>query len=257
VTARLVGVVGRGRAGGSFAQALSTPTSSSEEIVPDVPANSRRERVEWTVESVAGRGSHLAGLASRVDLVLLCVPDGAVADVARAMAPGDAVIAHVAGSLGLDVLAPHERRGSIHPLASLPNAELGAERLRGATFAVAGDPMSQDIVDTLGGTAITVDDADRAAYHAAACIASNHLVALMAQVERVSAGTGVALDAYLGLVRQSVENVAAVGPAAALTGPAARGDDATLDRHRAALDPSELPAYNAMVELCRRLAGAP
>jgi predicted short-subunit dehydrogenase-like oxidoreductase (DUF2520 family) len=207
------------------------------------------------VVSVAGRGDHLAGLASGVDLVLLCVPDAAVAEVAQAVGPGDAVMAHVAGSLGLDVLAPHARLASLHPLATLPNAELGAERLRGATFAVAGDPIVTQVATTLGGTAFTIDDRDRAAYHAAACIASNHLVALLGQVERVSAGTGVPLDAYLDLVRQSVENVATLGPAAALTGPAARGDRATLDRHRTVLDPSEVAAYDAMVELCRRLAG--
>ncbi len=206
------------------------------------------------VELVAGHGAHLAWLAAGSDLVLLCVPDGAIAEVATAIEPGDAVVAHVAGSLGLDVLAPHVKRASIHPLATLPDPALGAQRLRGATFAVAGDPVVVELVAALGGSAIRVDDEHRAAYHAAACIASNHLVALMGQVERVAATTGVPLDAYLDLVRQSVDSVDALGPAAALTGPAARGDDATIERHRAALDPSELPAYDAMVEQCRRLA---
>jgi len=250
-------VVGRGRAGGSFAQALAAPPPILvATITPPAVKNATSSGVTgWEIEQVGGRGDHLAQLSSQADVVLLCVPDGAVADVAHAIEPGTAVVAHVAGLLGLDVLAPHSRRAALHPLASLPTAELGAQRLRGATFAVAGDPIALAIVDALGGTAIRVDDAHRAAYHAAACIASNHLVALLGQVERVAAGTGAPLEAYLGLVRQSVENVAALGPAAALTGPAARGDEATLDRHRAALDPAELPAYEAMVELCRRLAG--
>jgi predicted short-subunit dehydrogenase-like oxidoreductase (DUF2520 family) len=136
---------------------------------------------------------------------------------------------------------------------ALPDPELGAERLRGATFAIAGHEMAQRVVDALGGRAVTVDDDHRAAYHAAACIASNHLVALLGQAERVAATAGVPLDAYLDLVRATVENVAALGPRRALTGPAARGDLATLDRHRAVLDPSELPAYDAMVELAVRL----
>jgi len=109
------------------------------------------------------------------------------------------------------------------------------------------------VVDALGGQWFTVADDDRAAYHAAACIASNHLVALLGQAERVGAAAGVPREAFLGLVRATVDNVAALGPDRALTGPAARGDIETLDRHRAALDPSELPAYDAMVDLARRL----
>jgi predicted short-subunit dehydrogenase-like oxidoreductase (DUF2520 family) len=98
-----------------------------------------------------------------------------------------------------------------------------------------------------------VADEDRAAYHAAAAIASNHLVALLGQAERVAASAGVPFEAYLDLVQATVDNVRALGPAAALTGPAARGDRATLDRHRAALAPDERAAYDTMVELARRL----
>ena len=158
------------------------------------------------------------------------------------MAPVEGtVVAHLAGSLGLDVLAPHPRRAALHPLVSLPDAEVGARRLRaGAWFAVAGDPpgslaLMEALVADLGGRSFTVADADRAAYHAAAAIASNHLVALLGQVERVAAGAGVPLEAYLDLVRATLDNVAEMGPAAALTGPVARGDWATVERHRAAL----------------------
>jgi predicted short-subunit dehydrogenase-like oxidoreductase (DUF2520 family) len=98
-----------------------------------------------------------------------------------------------------------------------------------------------------------VADADRAAYHAAAAIASNHLVALLGQVERVAARAGVPLEAYLDLVRVTLDNVAEMGPAAALTGPVARGDWATVERHRAALPADELVAYDAMVAAARRL----
>lgn len=242
---RSVRVVGRGRAGGSLAGALT--------------------EVGWDVEVVAGRSATTATAAEGVDLVVLAVPDGAIAEVAAAVAPGPAVIAHLAGSLGLDVLAPHERRAAIHPLVALPTPEVGAERLRdGAWFAVAGEPIATEVVAALGGRAVEVDDEQRAAYHAAACIASNHLVALLGQVERVAAPVGVPLEAYLDLARATLDNVAALGPAAALTGPAARGDTATLDRHRAALDaldagaglgPEEREAYDALVVLAERLAG--
>lgn len=228
-----VRIVGRGRAGGALAGALAA--------------------VGWDVEVVPGRA---ATTAHGVDLVVLAVPDDVVADVAATVAPGSAVVAHLSGSRGLDVLGPHARSASIHPLVALPTAALGAERLRaGAWFAVAGDEIARRVVRALGGRAVEVPDEHRAAYHAAACIASNHLVALLGQVERVASPIGVPLEAYLDLARATVENVAALGPAGALTGPAARGDTATLDRHRAALDPSERPAYESLVHEARRLAG--
>ena len=104
---------------------------------------------------------------------------------------------------------------------------------------------------------MVVDDEHRAAYHAAACIASNHLVALMGQVERVAASAGLDLDAFVGLARAALTDVAELGPAAALTGPAARGDEATLDRHRRTLDGAEVPGYEAGVALARRLVSEP
>jgi predicted short-subunit dehydrogenase-like oxidoreductase (DUF2520 family) len=142
----------------------------------------------------------------------------------------------------------------LHPLVALPSPERGAEALQGAWWGVAGDPLVRALVDDLGGRAVPVADADRARYHAAACIAANHVVALLGQVARVGAGVGVPLEAYWALVRGAVDDVAALGPAAALTGPVARGDRATIERHRAALDPDELPAYDALVALAERLA---
>jgi len=185
---------------------------------------------------------------------VIATPDAAVPEVAAAVDPvADTIVAHLAGSLGLDVLGGHPRMASIHPLVALPDPEVGALRLSGAWFALAGDPFVRTVVDALGGRWFAVADEDRAAYHAAACIASNHLVALLGQAERVGAAAGVPREAFLDLVRATVENVAALGPARALTGPAARGDVETLARHRAALDPSELDAYDAMVDLARRL----
>ena len=227
-------MVGEGRAGGSFSRALRD--------------------VGWVVDAVAGRDPSIARAASAVDLVLICVADEHVATVAARIERGDAVVAHVAGSHGLEVLSSHDRRAAVHPLVALPNAEVGAMRLRsGATFAVAGDAIAREVVEALDGRAIDVPDESRAAYHAAAAIASNHLVGLLGQAERVAATAGLELDVYLDLVRATVDNVAALGPRAALTGPAAREDHATIERHLAALDESERDAYRVMVEQCRRL----
>lgn len=234
-------VVGPGRAGSALAVALAV--------------------AGWTVEPPIGRNDDPAGAAHGVDLLVIATPDAAIAEVAAAVTTDThAVVAHLAGSLGLGVLAPHARRAALHPLVALPSAAVGTRRLAaGAWFAVAGDPpdaiaLVERVVAELGGRSFTVADDDRAAYHAAAAIASNHLVALLGQAERVAATAGVPLAAYLDLVRATVENVAELGPAAALTGPAARGDEATLDRHRAALPADELDAYDAMVRAVRRLA---
>ena len=188
------------------------------------------------------------------DLVLITTPDAAIAEVAEQIAPSSAVVAHASGSLGLDVLADHHRVAAVHPLVSLPTAEVGAVRLAaGAWFAVAGDALVQRVVEDLGGRWFEVADADRAAYHAAAVVASNHLVALFGQVERIAGDLGVPAEAYLDLARASLENVASLGAAAALTGPAARGDWDTIARHLAALDPSEHDAYRALAAAARRL----
>jgi predicted short-subunit dehydrogenase-like oxidoreductase (DUF2520 family) len=211
------------------------------------------------LRAVSGRGDDLTAAAADVDVVIIATPDTVVADVAAAIAPVDStVVLHLSGALGLDVLAPHRRRGSLHPLMPLPSAEVGRVRLRsGITFAVAGDPMATTLGRALGGRCIEIDDDHRAAYHAAACISANHLVALLGQVERVAASAGLGVDAFLALAAAALQDVADLGPAAALTGPAARGDETTLARHRAALAPEEIAGYDAGVALVRRLAQTP
>jgi pantoate--beta-alanine ligase len=207
------------------------------------------------VREVLARHDDLAGAARGVDVLVVATPDSAIAEVAARVVPvPGTVVVHLSGALGLEVLAPHPRRASLHPLVPLPSPEVGRVRLRsGITFAVAGDPVAADLARLLGGSVVVVDDEHRAAYHAAACIAANHLVALMGQVERVAASAGLGLDAFLGLARAALTDVAELGPASALTGPAARGDDATLERHRRTLDAGDLPGYDAGVGLARRL----
>ena len=203
------------------------------------------------------RGVAIDDAAADVDLVVIATPAAVVADVAAAIRPGRAVVAHVAGSLGLDVLAPHDRRAALHPLMSLPDAEIGAERLTGGWFAGAGDPLVADLATALGGRTFEIADDDRALYHAAAAVASPHLVALLGHAQRLGASVGVPADALLTLALGSAENAVARGPAAALTGPAARGDEATLVAHREAIGrraPRELAAYEAMLAEARRLA---
>lgn len=233
---RQIRIVGPGRAGGSFARAL--------------------ERVGWDVVDMFGRDDDARGAAAEVDLVLITTPDEVIDVVAQIIEPGDAVVAHAAGSLGLDVLAPHMRRAAIHPLISLPTPEIGAQRLvANGWFGVAGDAIVDDVVQSFGGRSFVVADDDRPTYHAAACVAANHLVALMGQVERLAGAVDVPAEAFHELSQGSLDSVRALGAAAALTGPAARGDDETIERHLAALAPDERGIYEVMVGEARRLAG--
>ena len=89
----------------------------------------------------------------------------------------------------------------------------------------------------------------------AACVAANHVVALLGQVERIAASVGLPVDAFLGLTRAAVDDVAALGPRAALTGPASRGDWATIARHLDSLPEAERAGYGAGVALALELAG--
>jgi predicted short-subunit dehydrogenase-like oxidoreductase (DUF2520 family) len=222
-------LVGPGRAGTALARALT--------------------HAGWVEAAPVTRTGDPTHAARGVDLLVISTPDAAVAAVAAAVEPvATTVVAHLAGSLDLDVLAPHGRRASIHPLVSIPTPDTD---LRHRWFAVDGDPLAGRVVADLGGTA--VHPTDRAAHHAAASIAANHLVALLGQVERVAARAGVPLDAYLDLAEQALANVRTMGPAAALTGPVKRGDTATVERHRRALDPAELPLYDAAADAARAL----
>ncbi len=229
-------LIGPGRAGCSLAAALADTGCD--------------------VRGILARGDDVSDAARGVDVLVLATPDAVLRSVAAAVTPvPGTVVMHLSGALGLDVLSPHPRRASLHPLVPLPSPEVGRIRLRGGvTFAVAGDRIATTLAYLLGGWPVVVDDEHRAAYHAAACIASNHLVALIGQAERVGASAGVGLDAVLALARAALDDVAELGPAVALTGPAARGDVVTIATHRAALDPEELPGYDAGVALVRRLS---
>jgi predicted short-subunit dehydrogenase-like oxidoreductase (DUF2520 family) len=208
------------------------------------------------VDGPLGRGADGAG----ADVVLLCVPDGEIAAAAAAVLPRHGLlVGHCSGATTLDMLAPHERF-SLHPLMSVPLD--GASRLAGAAAAVAGSTEQARAVAValayrLGLTPVSVADEDRAAYHAAASIASNFLVTLEAAAERVAGTAGVDRAALVPLVRATLENWAALGSERALTGPLVRGDEATVARQRDAIEqraPELLPLFDALAEATRALA---
>jgi predicted short-subunit dehydrogenase-like oxidoreductase (DUF2520 family) len=208
------------------------------------------------VDGPLGRGADAAGAT----LALLCVPDAQIETAAAAVAPGP-LVGHCSGATGLDVLAPHEAF-SLHPLMTVP-AGAGADVLRGAGCAVAGstpraEAAARALADRLGMRPVAVAEDDRAAYHAAASIASNFLVVLEGAAERLAATAGVDRAALAPLVRAAVENWARDGAADALTGPIARGDEDTVARQRDAVaerTPDLLPLFDALADATRALAG--
>lgn len=231
-------IVGAGRAGRSFARALTGRGAICLGLLE--------------------RGDDPASAGAAADAVIISVPDAGIEAVARSIDPFDGVVIHVSGASGLDVLGSHRRVGSVHPLVSLPDPDIGAARLiDGATFAVAGDPLARAIVDRLGGTAITVDDDKRALYHATAAVAANHLVVLCAQVERLAERVGVPAEAYWELMEGALDTVRSTGAPAALTGPASRGDLATVQRHLDAIGAHEHALYSELARGAAALAGRP
>jgi predicted short-subunit dehydrogenase-like oxidoreductase (DUF2520 family) len=199
-----------------------------------------------------GRGFDGGGF----DVVLLAVPDREIGHAAAAIAAGP-LVGHCSGATGLDVLAPHERFG-VHPLMTfVPGGDAGSA-FRGAAAAVGGSTehalaVAMAIAHRLGMHPFELADGDRAAYHAAASIASNLLVTIEDAAEVLLATVGQAREILLPLIRASVENWAASGRAA-LTGPVARGDDETVARQRAAIAeraPELLALFDALVTRTR------
>jgi predicted short-subunit dehydrogenase-like oxidoreductase (DUF2520 family) len=213
----------------------------------------------WESGPVFGRRDDPARALDGVDLCVLAVPDDSIVPVARSITPNEnAVLMHLSGATPLSALAEH-RAATMHPLVSLVEPIRGAEALRSAWFAVAGDPIAREIATELSGRTFSIADEDRALYHAAAAVASNHLVVILAQAERIAAEAGVPAEAFMPLIRGTLDNVAELGAARALTGPAARGDDATIQNHVASLEerlPNEVELYTALVAEARRLAGS-
>jgi len=189
------------------------------------------------------------------DLVLLTVPDDHIAEIALQLRERDGqVVAHAAGSRSLDVLGPHARVGSMHPLAPLPSAHRGAARLLGATYSVAGEALLDDVVQSLGGRILRIADAQRTAYHATASVAANHLVALLGHVRELAETAGLSLEDFLPLVHMALADVVELGPDEALTGPASRRDMATIDAHLAAIPESQRSTYVALANAAFELA---
>ncbi|MDX6588223.1 MAG: hypothetical protein QOI31_2696 [Solirubrobacterales bacterium] len=236
-----VAVVGAGRAGGSLASAARAGGM-------EVQAGSRE---------VDPAGA---------SIVLLCVPDDAIREACEAAAPSLAsgtFVGHVSGATGLDALASAADAGcetfSLHPLQTIPTSQTD---LSGAPCAISasspeGMILARGLAERLGMRPFDVPEEGRAAYHAAASIASNFLIALEESAAQLmkSAGVEDPREILAPLVLRTAANWADSG-AAALTGPISRGDEETVARHLEALAeraPELRPLYEALAERTRKL----
>jgi predicted short-subunit dehydrogenase-like oxidoreductase (DUF2520 family) len=163
------------------------------------------------------------------DLVLLCVPDEAIADIARSIEPGPWV-AHVSGATPLAALDPHRKRFGLHPLQTFTRAR-GPEQMDGAWAAVISESdearrAALTLADTLGLRPFDLADEARPLYHAGAAIASNYLVTLHVVAAELFRAAGAPPEALVPLMRRTIDN------GFELTGPIERGDWETVEAHR-------------------------
>lgn len=256
-----VGVIGAGKVGAVLGAALR----AAEHQIVGVHAVSEtsRERAEMLLPGVPVL--EIPEILRRAELVILAVPDDALAELVSGLAAAGQwqagqLVLHTAGRYGTEVLAPASAAGAIslavHPAMTFTGMSMDLERLGDCVFGVSASnmvlPIAQALVVEMGGEPVVIAEADRVKYHAALSHASNHLVTVAGQSAGILAGIGVEHPERMlsALMRASLENALASGEGA-LTGPVARGDIQTIESHRAALadeaiDEDTREAYLAM-----------
>jgi predicted short-subunit dehydrogenase-like oxidoreductase (DUF2520 family) len=244
-SAARVGVVGAGRLGTALSGAL--------------------REAGVAVEGPAGRGQ----VPGDCSAIVLCVPDGEIEAAAAAITGAAPLVGHTSGATPLNALAPAGAAAfGLHPLQTFTAESSGLRAFAGAGCAIAGSTaealaFAAGLARVLGMTPFEIDDEGRAAYHAAASMASNFLVTLQAAAERIAAGAGLEPDEarqlLVPLLRRTVDNLAALGPSEALTGPIARGDEATVAAQRRAIAeeaPELLDLFDVLAEHTRAVVAA-
>jgi len=252
---RTVAIIGAGRVGSAIGSLL-------RQAGVNVTAVSARHEATALAAALSTGGEPLtdnAAAARTATLVLVAVPDEAIADVVRQIALDDGfstgqVVAHVSGALGLDVLRPAADAGAaigcLHPAQSFANAQHAMREIPGSVFGITAEEGAcatlEALVAVLGGVPVRVKAGNRPLYHVASVMASNYLVALADMAAELFERAGLSPEearAALGpLVRGTATNIRVAGTRGALTGPIVRGDIDTVRAHLAALEcvPAEM-----------------
>jgi predicted short-subunit dehydrogenase-like oxidoreductase (DUF2520 family) len=195
------------------------------------------------------------------DCILITTPDDNIFNACREIADSQLIkekfVFHMSGACGLDLLDSAKKAGaavaSIHPLQSFSSIETAINNIPGSYFGITAtkkvQKQAQTIVHDLNGIPVFISPAQKPLYHAAACLASNYLVSLLNVVESIYESIGIskadAQMAYLPLVYGTLHNIKTSGSIHALTGPIARGDAGTIEKHLAAISKSQ-PQYSSL-----------
>jgi len=271
---RGVAIIGPGRIGQAMGRLLAESHIPITFVAARRPAEARRAvRFIGTGKAVGLAEPEL----TRASILLITTSDAAIAGVARDLArlgkSHDAwkgkVVLHTCGSLPSAVLQPLKARGaaigSVHPYQTVPSPQVGARNLRGSFWALEGDRQAlqtaRDWVRRLGGTGFSIRPENKTLYHLSAFLVSPTTVTLMEQSAKLLARAGVPPRIAHPMLRQFVattaKNFAELGARRALTGPAVRGDWATIRRHLAALRqvaPVFVPVYDQLLDAMLKLA---
>ena len=265
----VVGIIGPGRAGVGLAVALAR---AGEGRRYDVRLHGRtRKPVPKPLKLTVGPENEPPAWIAQAGVVILAVRDDAIRPLAEALARAgairaDQVVLHLSGAQGQEALSPlvgsRAALGSLHPLQTIASPEHAAERLKGAWAAVEGMPRAvqaaEALAHDLGLRPFHIPSKAKAMYHASAVFASNYFVVVEAVAQRLLRHAGLsdaeAWQALLPLVEGTLENLNRQEPMAALTGPVARGDAATIRRHLEALTHDDAVLYRALGRAALELA---
>lgn len=237
-------------------------------------------RLAGSIAGVAAFSSAPPDVLLEAEVVILAVRDGVIGEVAEMLVGTGLVnkrhvLLHCAGAASAEELLGKLANkvggiGTLHPLSAIADPKLAMRALKGTVFGVEGDAHGRataaKIVNAIGGIVLELDSSQMAAYHTAAALASNYVVATIDAAAQVLASAGVAPDAaaraLVPLAEGALRNVAQRGTTAGLTGPIRRGDAATIQRHLDALrdKPDVAEIYRALarraVEIAMRIDGA-
>lgn len=244
---RSIGFVGAGRLAASLAAGLAQ--AGYDVTVIASAHHQSAQALAAAIGPAVVATADMSQVAALADVVFLTVPDSAILKTCASVpwAPKH-VVAHCSGALGLDVLATATQRGAsvgcLHPLQTFPSRTPEPARFEGIHCGVEGAGSAgsrlEQFVNDLGAKPFRLEGVDRATYHAAAVMVSNFVVALASAGGRLWELAGLdpleGREALAPLMLAAAENVSKMELAKALTGPVARGDIATVERHLAALD---------------------
>jgi predicted short-subunit dehydrogenase-like oxidoreductase (DUF2520 family) len=267
---KTINLIGGGRVGQTLGRLLA---QAGQVRVQDVLTRSQASAEQALAFMGAGRAVCQIQDLRPADLWLLAVPDGQIAPIAAALAACDglpaATVFHASGALSADLLQPLRDKGwqvaSAHCLLSFASPALALQQFAGTPCALEGDAQAlaelRPLLTRLGAQCFEVRTQDKMLYHAGAIFATNFLPVLQDLAEQLWQHSGmpqpVVQHLRASLLKNSVDNIARLGPQAALTGPAARGDTALVAAQTEAVqqwNPDAGQAYQALSALAGQLA---